>query len=275
MNNTTKDPLLDDYRYSIGNTPMVDTLLKIFEHPKCKVDTVTFNISTLLRNTYDPDLRMEEWVTATYSEIRDIVSELKQVMEASVTNPKILLYYVDYSGLIPDALKRPLNVSRLKMEKGMKGLVPLLNKAGYGKPGESSDTINLKYGPKRANPADLSRMIKRFDNKRNTCLISHIPLDYHIHRYIKNLKLVYSYTGQVVTPDKFGIKIFGNEEVPFNRHTHAVLGDKVTFRSTLKPKLKRELLNIATKDKWRLQPESGILRSMKNHQYIPPFTICI
>ena len=273
-NNKTKETL-DDYRYSIGNTPMVDTLIKVFNEDTNIIDTVALNVSTLLRNTYLADTPFSDWVTNTHKEILDITSELSQVMFNSVANPKILLYFIDYRHLIPDVLERPMTKSRVLMLEGLTKLIPLLNTSGFGTPGEGEDIINLKYGPLRANPADLHRMIRRLGNKKNTCLVTHLPLDYHIYRYIKHVRYVHSYTGAVSRLKDLSTKLFGTNNIPFNRHTHALLGDAVSFKSTLSTKLKREVLDIARKDRWELIPESGILRSMRNHQFNPPFTICV
>ena len=275
MDNNKTEESLEEYRYSIGNTPVMDTLLKVFNEQTNTIDTVAMNLSTLLRNTHLSDMSTSEWVQLTYKEILDMTSELAQIMETSIPNPKILLYFIDYRDIIPDVLERPVTGTRALIIDGMTKLIPMINDAGFSKPGESDEIINLKYGPRRGNPADLHRMIRRLGNKKRTCLITHLPLDYHIYRYLKHVRYVSSYTGAVSTVKDLGKKMFGSDDIPFNRHTHALLGDRVSFKSTLSTKLKREVLEIAKHDRWRLMPESGILRSMRNHQFNPPFTICV
>jgi hypothetical protein len=54
-----------------------------------------------------------------------------------------------------------------------------------------------------------------------------------------------------------------------------VLGDKVSFKSTLSSKLKKELYTVAEDEKWGKLNEHKILSRMHAHQFAPPFKICI
>ena len=92
-----------------------------------------------------------------------------------------------------------------------------------------------------------------------TLMVSHIPLDFHLFRYFHNLHLVESYTGNMKVYNQLGKKVFGNEDIPFNKYTHLLLGDKWYMQPIIDPKQRNILKDTAVREKWKLQPDKTIL----------------
>lgn len=92
----------------------------------------------------------------------------------------------------------------------------------------------------------------------NVCLITHIPLDYYLSFRTRNLSLLESYTGIIRTPKEFGLKLDKEGRLPFLPTTHVVFGDGVMVKQMVPLKIKRELLELAEKEKWFTRSEDDI-----------------
>lgn len=105
---------------------------------------------------------------------------------------------------------------------------------------------------------DLSGSIPNLPHV-TTMMVSHIPLDFHLFRYFSNLQLVESYTGNMKMYNQLGKKVFGTEDIPFNKYTHLLLGDKWYMQPIINAKQRNTLKEAAIREKWKLQPDKTIL----------------
>ncbi len=268
--------LVEEGRYSFGSTPFVDTIIKLLEEPKNKHDTVAINVSTILRNTDDLADNPKAWVAAALNELFSIVGEINNVMEVNnIKMPFIALYYMDYSGLIPVNLVRTKTVKRQLFDNTLKKFLTELNNQRISSQPATGETLAYRCATsKQTNPDTLVSFIKRVQNTRNVLLVSHIPLDFHIARSLRNVLLVSSHTGSVVDKKGFNKKVFKTTDIPFTIDTHAILGDTVSFKSILKPKLKKELMQASVRENWAMQSNAQVRTSMNNAGFFPAFKIC-
>ncbi len=271
-----EQPLVEEGRYSFGSTPFVDKIIELIEHKDNIYDTIAINISTILRNVANPEIQKKEWVQNALGELFDIVGELSQLMQTNgIVNPCIALYYASYDKLIPVTLARNMTPNKQYFEEGLAEMLRVMKSYNLtSEPINGDPIIYRALTNGQQTPASVSSFIKRAKNKRNVLLITHIPLDYHISRNIRNVIVVQSHTGEVVERKDFNKKVFKLETVPFTIHTHALLGDKVSFKSQLKPKLKKELIELSTRGNWNLMSESQVKLQLKQNEFHPMFKIC-
>jgi hypothetical protein len=88
-------------------------------------------------------------------------------------------------------------------------------------------------------------------------MVSHAPIDYHIHSKLNGFHLVESHTGQVRTVQELGRKVF-KKDIPFNKYTHACLGDKDYIKSPLSLKQKKDLCTVAEQRHWNIRTLNDI-----------------
>ena len=259
----------EEYPYSIGTTPTIATIQQELLNPTVKFDTVLFNMSTMLRNSYLPDQSIADWVSGTFNECMDVALEVTNC--DSIVPVRLAFYHMRYDHLIPDNLVRPMTGQRKLIADATKLLINLF-KASVTEGPHNDDPIVYHVSPMRADPNDLGRFVRNLKTMKHVLHVTHVPLDYHMSRRIKKYKIIYSFTGESYTILQMGNKMYG--PVPFNIHTHATLGDSATFKSVLNRKLKKEFFKIAEKEKWLYKSEREVLRRMHAHQFAPPFKIC-
>lgn len=266
----------EEYAYSIGNTMMMKTFSELIADPNNRADTIFLNIATLFRNCQDGSLEFSKWIAVANDEIIKIVGDLaREYAAAGKSGERIVLYYQDYTTVIPKEIIRPRTVSRGLLEEGAMILIKKFREVGIPTADDINRelTVTLMKSFTRPDPADLGMHLRKLKTKKNVIMVSHIPMDYHLHKFSHDFNILYSFTGEMLSANTIGPRLFKNEHVPFNRHTHAIFGDKVSFKCLLSIKLKRELYDLAETEKWHLQTEAMILSSMKKHMFNPPFKI--
>lgn len=115
--------------------------------------------------------------------------------------------------------------------------------------------------PHRDFVKDLIRGISGVQFKK-TLMISHVPLDFHLYKVFNDFTILESYTGKFKTHKDFGSKVFGDSNIPFNKYTHLLLGDKWYLKSLLDNKTKKSLIERATREHWALLPDRAVLQSL-------------
>jgi hypothetical protein len=118
------------------------------------------------------------------------------------------------------------------------------------------------FNTTKMTPRALSDTIRQFSNMGSHSklwLISHIPLDFHLHRLIKDTTLFESYTAELKAAKFFGEKVFKHNRIPFNQYTHLALGDSVYVQPLVKGKQKKEIISRAEQVNWNIRTEHEIL----------------
>lgn len=97
---------------------------------------------------------------------------------------------------------------------------------------------------------------------KKTLMISHVPLDFQLYRTFNDFTILESYTGVFKTIRQFGKKVFGDENLPFNKYTHLLFGDKWYIKPLVERKVRKLILDKAIKEHWTLLPDKTILKSL-------------
>lgn len=100
-------------------------------------------------------------------------------------------------------------------------------------------------------------------------LITHIPLDFHISKRLRNIVRFKSYTGELETADDFKLLFDKEGRLPFNTAIHLTFGDSQMIKPWASPKAKREILEVAEKDRWLTKSEGDIRKHLAKIMDIP------
>lgn len=187
--------------------------------------------------------------------------------------PVICFYLPQYENLPPTLLRTKFPAGTEERWKIRNTIQKLLQTEGYTEDYEGTKVIfgttayKKQVWPHKAIVADLMKVYPGL-NMRNTLMISHVPLDFHLYKVFKNFNILESYTGKLKAKNDFGLKVFKNEHIPFNKYTHLLLGDKWYLRSQVSPAVKRDIAAQAEQQRWNLLPDKSILEILISKHYV-------
>lgn len=279
-------------KYSLGTAPIFKKLFEMIQQRDCPIDVIFVNAETLMRNSASRESVNEAiaedknrgvktskpvmiLVKEAFTEINEFCSDIIQLMNSNLQllNPTLILYLPDYTRCIPPELIRPVTASKQLLEECK---IRLQNQ--FVKQYTISTVKNTKFiqmpivsnfPPYRQLVSELAKV----RNKHNVLMITHHPLDYHVSNTSGSFKLMNSFTADILEPKEFGSKVFKTEHIPFTPETHAVLGDSVDFKGSLKISEKRTLLEISEKEQWKLKTKDYIRDRLRSMSIKIPFNI--
>ena len=263
-----RDPLENEQSvYSIGTAYAVDGLeVYLRSMGNRKANVIAINVGTLLRNglNHDPNMTMQTMARNARTELHVMVEDIANMMlYARIQNPAILLYLIDYYQFIPEEVVRPIETSkaRAKMQSATKyalthhrELFGLINSV----PG-----VNIQFDLFQRATAPhkhILTLLRALSPQRTVMMLSHVALDYHVYSKLNSFHVIESHTAQIRGIEDMGMKVFKKEHLPFNKYTHALLGDKDYLKSPLSNKQRKEMYDLAEKRNW----ESRTLTDIKS-----------
>ena len=261
---------LENSKYSLGTTPIYNTLLREITKRNSPVEVVMINVSTLLRNcSSNEDVKQileeekrlnretnrpsKQLINDTKNEIQVLFDDIVEMFRSNNTiiNPTLIVYFCDYKNIIPHSQyrepshgKRVLTVAEDIL---LSSMAP--DKRKVTRPHDVS-LVELPIGKGKFPHILLADELGLINNTHRVAHITHHPIDYHIYKYTADYRLIQSFTGNILRPKDLGSKVFNNQSVPFNVYTHAVLGDNVDIKSSLSISTKRQLMDLAKKEHW-------------------------
>jgi hypothetical protein len=265
---------LEDLPVSFGVQSILSTLIAAVES-NVKVDwnVVLINIETLMRNNVrtadkeDIPLRVER-VVMDMGYLAQYFSAL--VRQTNLNKITIVYYLPDYTK-IPSNYKKDKTNSLISTTNTYRGkMLDFLKKT---KLDWNFDKVELRLAvvdgpwPHQNLRTELTRILGRL-NLKNAVMISHAAIDFHLYKHFHSFSVLESFTGKIKTRRQFGMKVFGNADVPFNKYTHLLLGDKLYLKSQLTSKQKKDLIEHAQKEKWNLLPDLTVAEKIINLHYV-------
>lgn len=238
------------------------------------------NTYTLFENVHTLDATLRTTSEAFHAEV-NILLQYIEAYAASLPGkhriPEVVFYHPTYT-LIPDKRRREVKEGT-KSGKARMQLDTLYQKfirsemapgpVHLPRPNGLSSMWSVPVGRGSFPHRELSRWLQQsapqltYTSGEAVALITHCPMDLHIHRYVPGLIVFERYTGELLGTKDFGKKIDSTGTVPFNMYTHQVFGDKVHLKPLITPKQKRELLAIAEKRKWHHRSQQDIFNDIK------------
>ena len=268
---SNRDPLQNlNSKYSIGTAFAVDTVEKLYAQGTLKDCDFLINISTLLRNHLDGSKTqlMDDVVSKMRMELGYLLDELVSIVKTGSTNPKpkIIFYLCDYETGIPKHLQRPFTDNRNLLANTIKLACKQFDKLFPTKSGNFGKTyIEFTVGPPRMQSSVfLISKMKSLGGFTDTVMISHCPVDFHVHRYCKKFSIIETHTGRYRTSKELGDKVFKHPNLPFIPALHMLLGDKEYVVPSIGIKEKRLLLEMAEKRKWELSTSFSIEENIRS-----------
>ena len=269
-----RDPLENaDSKYSIGTGIGFNFLANRLMESSDITDTILINISTLVRNRYEKGMKITDVSEMVLEEIDFMITDLVNLLTFNKKRgaKALCLYGFDYRRMIPTALQRTPTDSRLNTIVGT-GIV--CDKLAKKESTFSMDGVSISYllnTKSNHTISDLLHFTRDLPTMKNVCMVSHVPIDWHIGHKIKQFYILETHTGHIVRMNDIPHKLWKTEVMPFTNRSHVLLGDSNHITPTIVRKAKKELLELADKEHWMLKSYGYVESKLK--KYKPPFKL--
>jgi hypothetical protein len=252
-----------DSLYSIGTAYAVDKLEEMIRSGEMNNTDVAVNMATLLRNHIGKDpIKYDTLINKTMQEIMVLIQEVSGMfsMHSKGKKHKILFYLIDYDTVLPNHIKRPPTPSRDFLKEAIKVFISRQNKLF---PKRIFDVGEITVEFLINNRAMLPHIVLKNNMQMNggfqdMVMISHVPMDFHIQKYVRKFAIIETHTGKYKLPKDLGNKVFKHDHMPFCPIVHALLGDKDYIQSLLGIKEKRALYALGEKEHWEIATPSKV-----------------
>ncbi len=269
---SSRDPLENSSStYSIGTAYAIDGLeAHLMSRRMPSPTALLVNINTLVRNYINvagsDDL--PTMTNAIRAEVFVMVEDLVALFHRyGVASPGIVLYMADYYKSMPDDILRPSDTSKTRaaLRKAVNHaivqyqyILGTLNQIP-----NSTIMFYLHTGKRTSIAKALLPFARKVSPVGKVFMLSHVPLDYHLHAKVNQFAVVESHTGMIREAKALGKKVFKRDNIPFNPTTHALLGDKEYIAPSLSIKERRLLYATAEKERWEIKTTRYITASIK------------
>lgn len=236
------------------------------------------NIETIIRDRKDTKT---DWKGIARSVLTDCTG-MAQYISAycrftlprnSKDRPVICFYLPHYFNMPKLLLKDKLPKGTEERWKIIDEVENIIKKEGWQDKYEETEIIFASVGLEKNSFAhkDLVRDLSKahgINNFRKTCMVSHVPMDFHLCRYFDNFHIVESYTGAIKEKKDLGKKVFKDENLSFNKYLHFLLGDSKYNKQQVSASGKKQIKELAAKNHWNLLPDRHILQSIVNMRLV-------
>jgi len=259
---------------SIGLNRIINKLAHEIDNPKkIKYNLFLVNMETIIRNTHETDIDNKSWLSNVY---RDISLYTQYIYEYTKTYANSFKYPISMIIYFPFYVFEPpyKYQTESKAWHAIQKFKLYFDQVGFMSEKELIDHLEVtkvRIQNKGFHiPSDLLKTIRTntHTTQYESLMLSHVPIDFHIHRNINRLTLIESYTAELKKWSQFGKKVFKVDHIPFNQYTHVALGDKVYLHNLIKGgKIKKALVKRAEANKWYSMSEGKIMTQLS--QFVP------
>jgi hypothetical protein len=251
---------------------MIDGLTKLMYDPKTAWDTVLINMSTLIRNRVDPEVKAKDSVNIVYTEIEEMIRDIAQMYENAGRKGAVLFYFLDHHRSVPLFAVRTLSAGRKDVLDRSVQLNQLIVRKT---PKSNAVPVFFHINPHKLRSVwkELANQVATTRTTGNVIHISHQPLDYHVAKSVRNYRLLDSYTQIARTYKEIGEKLYDSPHMPFNTMIHAILGDKEHITPSITHNNKARFFTLAEEKRWKTKTEAGIKSDIAAGRFTIPFVI--
>lgn len=280
-----KRQVFNGVEVSFGIAPILSTLGDVarWSH-KPNWTTYLFNVETIIRDRKEKDTTQMQIARGVLTDCtvlaQYVAAYCRHTLPAKMKVRPVVCFYLPHYETIPQQYLREKLPKGTEERWEIRQIVEnILQDEGFPTRFEETDVKfdipEYKKGGRWPHKELMNELASDYGGMRynQTLLISHVPLDFHLYRAVKDLTLVESFTGALKTSRDFGKKVFNEEEIPFNKYTHLLLGDKWYLRSQVRAAEKRKIKEVAKKERWHLLPEKAIAESIVKHKFVDPSII--
>ena len=244
---------------SFGTAGIINTLVKCsLDPPLTKKNVLLVNGATIIRNVLNREVGGKKISERDIpNAVSEDINQLRTYFNNYSSSKSFVLFFFNSSiyKLIPEKSRRNLTEDRQKL-LDLTGLIVKSEKLEANKLHRlSQDQQMITYGVEIKNrfshkviPSVLSReFIDGFVPK--VLLVSHCALDYLMFDSFRNIELIDSHTGKITSRKDLGVKLWKDNEIPFNPMTLKLFGDKDFIQPLVsqRPAALKKLGNIKLK----------------------------
>lgn len=239
---------------SVGLNRILNMLAANANNPQRPLfDVYLINILTMARNCFDKHMSDKEWHIKINHDLEILKNYLTSYCGETAKNSAVVFYLPTYT--LPEEFMRPLTGVRAELDifaKRMKSMLPRQMTLISDGPLQMYVSVLGNSPFPHQQLARTVAKVSRAGRSAKVMLVSHIPLDFHLHRFIPQTYLLESYKAEFVNPKEFGYKVFKVSDVPFNQYTHLAFGDDVLIKPILQRKAKADAIDRAKMKRWRI-----------------------
>lgn len=263
-------------KISYGTLGLLQCLVQRTNDPASATsrDIILVNGGTIIRNCYDNDSGDKVLIEKINYDFKMLYSTI----DTYTSHQSLVLTYFqpNINELIPEALRRKetplrLGISKLVDRMGRdEQLEP--NKLVCFSKGNHMSLYGLRvsqnFAYRLVGQMLQKLMLKLQQNPLNKIsrisMITHCPIDYFLMESFP-VKVILSHTGKILKKRDIPFKVFKDEDIPFNRTTYKLFGDKDFVKGSLKnrPKFIKMLKQNNINLKLKTEREIALLA----HQY--------
>lgn len=260
---------------SYGTSPILNTLKELSAKGRFRPQWNLFliNVDTLIRNNYQKSLGIAAIEAGVKRDVEQLVLYINAYVSAdrsSVSSKPVVCLYLPHYEDIPATYRKPNLPGNYDLHIKLRNrLVKVLPKRSWDSQHIQIDVVYIDApGPWPHNTV-ISDLSKKYPDiyHRDTAIITHAYLDYHIAKAIPEITLLESFTGKTKVYKEFIKKVILHDEVPFNKYTHLLFGDKLFLKSQLQRGVKATVLRTAKSEKWILLSDINIAESIIRHKF--------
>jgi len=269
----------DEGRYGWGTQAAVATLFKkLGESKRQETALVLVNLDTMVRNTADGKLTIDEVVNKVCSYMTNIATDFAAVVgEWKSLTHTIVFYHAQNNRVVWEPVRRVTkSAAGLSAQEAMVKLLKRLETAKEQKVGNVRSIVAIGNSLRQPSYKGLAELCGKLTPSEVTInIISHNPIDWHIGYLGRKCLLYRSYTGTCIemTPKNLGPIVFDNPNVPFTPVTHVLLGDKSVIKGFLKGTDKDNFLKAASHEKFIVRTEGFIIDRAKINLGLLPYRL--
>lgn len=247
-------------KISYGTLGILDRLMRQSDdNPNLKKNYLIINGGTIVRNCYEPNRNDTENLKAISYDFE----QLRHYFEMYVADKSYMLIYFQpgLNRLIPEESRRKETQHRLDIDR-LTRIVAVNESLQPNKLAKIGENGLVTYFGLYVSGTFAYRSIMQIlrstptNNMLKIWLVSHCPIDYLLFDELPKLEIILSHTGKILTKNDLSNKVFKDNDIPFNRITYKIFGDKDYIRPACrnKPKALTQLANT----KLRLKTEREI-----------------
>lgn len=257
--------------YGHGTTVAIDSLVEHLQTPDCQTDYILVNINTLVRNRMrnDDQYTLRQLLADVLEDIHRFKIAVEQAFR--LQHGVLLFYYSDYTPFVPIDRLRPIEGGRRQLQDLVLRFKPSIASFVAGFHATAIEFLVGWFDHRRTMPfVQMASIVHRKPIVGVPVMISSYPSDYHLCHRFQTLTVIDSFTGNRWPTNQLGKKVFGEEVLPFTLHLHALLGDSKTFKPSIPPKMRKEIIAKAKQERWiRYDDRSVCRRLIAFHWYEP------
>lgn len=281
LKKVTSTTLYEGLEVSYGVAPILNTFTTLSAKTiRPKWNLFLINVETLIRNR-DRDIQLsnKELAESVLNDMQVLAQYISSFNRNNTSynhkrNYAIFFYLPHYDGIPEQYLRKSFPKGTEHRWEVRDEMEEMLQKQTVQNAIDNTRIYYVTVGSKKNHTWPHKDLLKDImTNEENSqyssvLMISHVPVDFHLYKYFKEFTILESYTGAMKQKKDLGKKVFHDNNIPFNKYTHLLLGDKWYLNALAPAKMKSQMKKEAISHHWNIIPDRGVLSSVMSFNTI-------